>query len=140
MLLAARHLSVLVTGKDKAQAFRDFCPDLVVHPTYDALLADPEVDAVYIPLPNTLHAQWAIRAAEHGKHILCEKPLATSRAGWATTATPSGGRLVFSRSGPATQKNSAASSTCATTGVVIETSRSEMNRNNRRNRLESWLK
>jgi predicted dehydrogenase/aryl-alcohol dehydrogenase-like predicted oxidoreductase len=70
-----RLVAVGSRSAETAAAFVEKFPGIRGHATYDALLADPEVDAVYISTPHPGHAEWAIAAAEAGKHILCEKPL-----------------------------------------------------------------
>ncbi|BCQ26085.1 Gfo/Idh/MocA family oxidoreductase [Caballeronia sp. NK8] len=66
-------------SEESAKAFADANGIERWFGSYDALLASPDIDAIYLPLPNSLHAEWAIKAADQGKHILCEKPLALDR-------------------------------------------------------------
>jgi predicted dehydrogenase len=79
---AARCELAAIASRDAVLA-RDVADRLGIpkaHGTYEALLSDPDVDAIYIPLPNHLHAEWTIAAVGAGKHVLCEKPLALTVA------------------------------------------------------------
>lgn len=74
---ASRSELLAVGGRDpeRTREFADRWDIAGRFSSYDALLSDPEIDTVYIPLPNSMHCEWVIRAAQAGKHILCEKPL-----------------------------------------------------------------
>lgn len=67
-------------GGEKAQAAARALGIARAYGSYDELLADPDIDAVYNPLPNHLHVPWSVKAAEAGKHVLCEKPIALDAA------------------------------------------------------------
>jgi predicted dehydrogenase len=68
-------VAVASRDADRARAYAREKGIERAHGSYEALLADPEVDVVYISLPNSMHVDWSVRALEAGKHVLCEKPL-----------------------------------------------------------------
>jgi predicted dehydrogenase len=79
---AERSELVAVASRDaaKAQAYAQEKGIPTAYGNYEALLADPEIDVIYISLPNTLHSEWTVRAAQAGKHVLCEKPITPTLA------------------------------------------------------------
>ncbi|MDR7402900.1 MAG: Gfo/Idh/MocA family oxidoreductase [Armatimonadota bacterium] len=80
LLRSETGVAVAVASRDPARA-REVADRFGIpraYGSYEELLADQDVDAVYTPLPNSLHREWTIRAAQAGKHVLCEKPLAVS--------------------------------------------------------------
>ena len=78
-ITASEHADVVAVASrslDKARQFADEYGIETAYGSYDALLTDANVDAVYIPLPPSMHCEWTMKAAAAGKHVLCEKPLA----------------------------------------------------------------
>lgn len=79
---SAKSVALAIGSRDLSRA-QEFASEFDIarpYGSYDDLLADPDVEAVYIPLPNDLHFEWTIKAADAGKHVLCEKPMAVSGA------------------------------------------------------------
>lgn len=72
--------AVATRGGSKRAALRELAPRAEVFEDYEALLHSDTVDAVYIPLPNSLHVEWSLKALQAGKHVLCEKPFALNVA------------------------------------------------------------
>jgi D-xylose 1-dehydrogenase (NADP+, D-xylono-1,5-lactone-forming) len=90
-------VAIAACDRERAQAQADAFGIGTVYGSYDELLGDPEIEAVYIPLPNSLHVPWSVRALEAGKHVLCEKPLARSEseARRAFAAARAAGKLLM---------------------------------------------
>ena len=76
----AKVTAVASRSKDRAAEWAKAHDVPKCYGSYDALLEDPDIDAVYIPLPPSMHAEWTVKAARAGKHVLCEKPLAPTAA------------------------------------------------------------
>jgi predicted dehydrogenase len=81
---------------DRASAYAGEWQIPIAYASYEAMLADPQIDAVYIPLPNHLHVEWTLNAIAAGKHVLCEKPMALvpSDVDRVATAAAAGGVVV----------------------------------------------
>lgn len=95
---SARNQLTAVASRDQARA-EAYAREWQIpraHGSYEALLADPEVDVIYLSLPNSLHTPWAVQALRAGKHVLCEKPMALSLAEMDTlqSAARQSGRIL----------------------------------------------
>jgi predicted dehydrogenase len=80
---SSEHVEIAAVASRDGERARAYAAEYGIanaYGSYEALLADREIEAIYNPLPNSLHAEWSMKAARAGKHVLCEKPLATSGA------------------------------------------------------------
>ncbi|HEY2747877.1 MAG TPA: Gfo/Idh/MocA family oxidoreductase [Polyangia bacterium] len=93
----ARVVAVAARDRDKAARFAKKHAIATVHGSYDALLADSDVDAIYNPLPNGLHGKWTRAALAAGKHVLCEKPFTANadEAAEVAAVAATSGRVVM---------------------------------------------
>ncbi|MDQ3793967.1 MAG: Gfo/Idh/MocA family oxidoreductase, partial [Actinomycetota bacterium] len=73
--------AVATRGKGKAEAVQEVAPEAGLHEDYDSLLEEESIEAVYIPLPNSMHVEWTLRSLSAGKHVLCEKPFSLDAGG-----------------------------------------------------------
>jgi D-xylose 1-dehydrogenase (NADP+, D-xylono-1,5-lactone-forming) len=73
--------AVATRGKDKAEVVQTAAPETRLYEDYEALLEDASIEAVYVPVPNSLHVEWTLRSLAAGKHVLCEKPFSLDTGG-----------------------------------------------------------